>query len=267
MRADSLVTMLEQHPTVGPRGDLPRRDHPADCRTSTSTGYFSLGSTDSFSEHPNIYSMGNTVRWFRGKHSISIGGEFERTEMFNRGSSANQGTFSFDASVTRIAFADFLVGLPVSLDQASPYERLVKGWDVYGFVQDDVRVSSRLTLNLGLRYGLFHPYRAVYDRTNTYIAGQQSTVVPQAPRGMVFPGDRGVGRGLVPTDTNNFAPRVGFAWDPKGDGKFSIRSSYGLFHEDFRSDLWTYPGGEPAVRHSRTRAAPVQPHRPLPRAR
>ena len=64
----------------------------------------------------------------------------------------------------------------------------MKGWDVYGFVQDDLRVSSRLTLNLGLRYGLFHPYRAVYDRTNTYIAGQQSTVVPAGAAGHGVPG-------------------------------------------------------------------------------
>jgi hypothetical protein len=240
MRADSLVTILERTQLSDLGANYPGVITPQLPNINV-TGYFNLGSTDSFSEHPNIYSAGNTLRWFRGKHSLSFGGEFERTEMFNRGSSANQGTFSFDASVTRNAFADFLIGLPVSLDQASPYERLVKGWDVYGFVQDDFRMSSRLTLNLGLRYGLFHPYRAVYDRTNTYIAGQKSTVVPTAPLGMIFPGDAGVGRGLVPTDTNNFAPRVGLAWDPKGDGKFAVRTSYGLYHEDFRSDLWTYP--------------------------
>lgn len=205
------------------------------------TGYFNLGSTDSFSEHPNIYSLGNTVRWFRGKHSVSIGGEFQRTEMFNRGSSANQGTFTFDGSVSRNAWADFMLGLPNSLDQASPYERMVKGWDGYMFIQDDFRVTRKLTLNLGLRYQYFRPYHAVYDRTNTYREGQRSQVIPGAPLGMVFPGDPGISRGLVPDDRNNFGPRVGFAWDPSGNGRLAIRSSYGLFHEDFRSDLWTYP--------------------------
>lgn len=240
MRADSLVTLLERTQLSDLGAIYPGVIVPQLPNINV-TGYFSLGSTDSFSEHPNIYTAGDTMRWFRGKHSLSFGGEFERTEQFNRGSSANQGTFSFDASVTRGAFSDFLIGLPVSLDQASPYERLVKGWDMYGFVQDDLRLSARLTLNLGLRYSFFHPYKAMFDRTNTYFAGQQSTVVPKAPRGMVFPGDQGVGRGLVPTDTNNWAPRLGLAWDPKGNGKFAIRSSYGLFHEDFRSDLWTYP--------------------------
>jgi hypothetical protein len=240
MRADSNVTILDRTQLSDLGANYPGVITPQ-MPTINVTGFFSLGSTDSFSEHPNIYQAGDTLRWFRGRHSLSFGGEFERTEMFNRGSSANQGTFNFDASVTRNAFADFLLGKPNNLDQASPYERLVKGWDWYGFVQDDFRLSTRLTLNLGLRYQFFRPYYATYDRTNTYLAGRQSTVVRGAPPGMVFPGDQGVSRGLVPSDINNLAPRLGFAWDPRGDGKFGVRASYGLFHEDFRSDLWTYP--------------------------
>jgi len=58
---------------------------------------------------------------------------------------------------------------------------------------------------------------------------------------MVFPGDAGVLNGLVPGDKNNFGPRVGLAWDPRGDGRLSIRAAWGLFYEDMRSDVWTYP--------------------------
>ena len=57
----------------------------------TVSGYYSLATTDIFSEHGNIYQIGDNLRWFRGKHSISVGGEWERTEEFNRGSSSNQG--------------------------------------------------------------------------------------------------------------------------------------------------------------------------------
>ncbi|HUS04843.1 MAG TPA: TonB-dependent receptor, partial [Bryobacteraceae bacterium] len=185
--------------------------------------------------------IGNTLRWFKGKHSVSLGGEWERTEMFNRGSSGNQGTFAFDGSATGVAFADFLIGKPLRLTQASPYERLVKGWDWYAFLQDDIRLTPRLTVNAGLRYQWFQPYRAVYGRTNTYRTGQQSVVAPGAPKGMVFPGDAGVPAGLVPTDKNNFGPRIGLAWDPRGDGRLSIRAAYGLYYEDMRSDVWTYP--------------------------
>ncbi len=149
--------------------------------------------------------------------------EWERTEEFNRGSSSNEGVFTFTGYASNNAWADYLLGKPSAITQNSPYERLVKGWDWYAYVQDDIRLTSRLTVNLGLRYQLFVPYHAVYDRTNTYRAGQQSTVVPNAPVGMVFPGDAGISPGLVPVDSNNFAPRVGLAWDPFGKGKLMTR--------------------------------------------
>ena len=117
----------------------------------------------------------------------------------------------------------------------------MKGYDWYLFVQDDLRVSSRLTLNVGLRYSFFKPYKVIYDRVNTFRPGVQSKVVPQAPLGMLFPGDPGVTSRLVPGDKNNFAPRLGVAWDPFGNGRLGIRASYGLFVEDDRTDPWIYP--------------------------
>src|SRR5262249_49236562 len=143
-------------------------------------------------------------------------------------------------TVTGNAFADFLIGRPATLLQASPYHRNAKSWDGYFFVQDDYRITEHLTLNLGLRYSIFQPFGITRNRTNTFRAGQQSSVVPAAPLGMVFPGDRGIPNGLVPTDYNNFAPRVGFAFDPFGDGRLSVRAAYGLFYEDLRSDIFTY---------------------------
>src|SRR5262249_22496636 len=69
----------------------------------------------------------------------------------------------------------------------------------------------------------------------------QSSVVPQAPLGMLFPGDPGVTSRLMPADKNNFAPRVGIAWDPIGNGRLGVRAAYGLFVEDDRTDPWIYP--------------------------
>jgi hypothetical protein len=207
----------------------------------TVDGFFTLDSGNHFIEHGNIYQVNNSMSWFHGRHSFKFGAEFQRTEMINRASSANNGYFRFDGSITGNAFADFLIGKPRSLDQASPYDRVVKGWNWFAFVQDDLRLTPRVTMNVGLRYQLFRPYHHVHDWTNTYRAGQQSTVVPSAPLGTVFPGDAGISRGLTPVDKNNFAPRVGFAWDALGNGKLSVRTAYGLFYEDFRSDIWTYP--------------------------
>jgi hypothetical protein len=204
------------------------------------SGFVNLNTTDLFNEHDNIYQLGDTMRWTRGKHSISIGGEIERLELYNFGSSGNNGTFTFDGTQTGNAFADFLIGRPVRLLQASPYHRNAKTWDGYIFAQDDFRVTSRLTLNLGMRYSIFQPFGITGNRTNTFRAGQKSVVNPRAPVGMVFPGDPGIQNGLVPTDYNNVAPRVGLAFDPRGDGRTSVRLAYGVFFEDLRSDVFTY---------------------------
>ncbi|HXB72271.1 MAG TPA: hypothetical protein VNY05_28795 [Candidatus Acidoferrales bacterium] len=117
----------------------------------------------------------------------------------------------------------------------------MKGYAWYLFAQDDIRVSSRVSVNLGLRYEFVPPFHNIYGLVNAYHAGQQSTVVPGAPLGIVFPGDSGFVNGLIPPDKNNFGPRVGIVWDPGGNGKMAVRASYGLFHENFRADLWTYP--------------------------
>jgi len=203
-------------------------------------GFVNMNTTDLFNEHDNIYQLGDTLRWNRGRHSISIGGEIERLELYNFGSSGNNGTFTFDGSQTGNSFADFLIGRPVRLLQASPYHRNAKTWDGYIFAQDDYRVTNRLTLNLGLRYSIFQPFGITQNHTNTFRAGQKSTVNPNAPLGMVFPGDTGIPSGLVPSDYNNFAPRIGLAFDPRGDGRTSVRASYGMFFEDLRSDVFTY---------------------------
>lgn len=238
-RVDSKVFVLESTQLSDLGANFPGVITPQ-MPTINVDGYFSLGTSDVFGEDGGIYQIGDTLRWFRGRHAVLLGGEFEWTQMFNRGSSANQGVFRFDGHATGNAFADFLIGKPVSLDQASPYERLVKGWDWYAFIQDDVRLTNNVMLNLGLRYQYFKPYDNVYDRVNTYRTGMQSRITPGAPPGMVFPGDPGIGRGLVAGDKNNFGPRVGIAWDPFGNERLSIRGAYGVYYEDFRSDVWTY---------------------------
>jgi hypothetical protein len=221
------------------------------------SGFITLSGYDRFSERDNIYQLGDTFRWTHGKHSISVGGEMERLELYEPGSPNDEGNFTFNGTrtagtvvnpsnpgtpvtVTGNAFADFLIGRPATVLQASPYHREAKTWDGYAFGEDDYHITERVTLNLGVRYSIFQPFGIAGNHTNTFRAGQQSTVVPAAPIGMVFPGDKGIQNGLVPTDYNNVAPRIGIAYDPFGNGRMSIRAAYGLFYEDFRSDIFTY---------------------------
>ena len=98
-------------------------------------------------------------------------------------------------------------------------------------VQDDWKLLPNLALNLGLRWEFNKPYVECHDRTVAIRPGQQSVVLPDAPRGLVFPGDAGISRGTIHEDLNNFAPRVGFAWDPRRNGRMSVRGGYALIHD------------------------------------
>jgi hypothetical protein len=90
-----------------------------------------------------------------------------------------------------------------------------------------------VTLNLGVRYDLPFPYTEIKNRQTLWIPGRQSTVMPNAPEGLLYPGDKGVPAGLIPTEKTAFAPRVGLAWDPTGSGKWLVTSAYGIFYEPY----------------------------------
>jgi hypothetical protein len=98
-------------------------------------------------------------------------------------------------------------------------------------VQDDFKISSRFTLNLGLRYDPYTMYHSQNGQLSTFIPGRQSVRFPNTLPGLLYPGDPGVTDAVVKPDLKNFAPRFGFAWDPFGKTTTSIRGSYGIFYD------------------------------------
>ena len=77
----------------------------------------------------------------------------------------------------------------------------------------------------------------IRDRMNAWSPGKQSTVFPNAPKGLLFPGDAGVPRGIAPVYWKALMPRLGIAWDPTGSGKMSVRAAYGIFYDSFTNGV------------------------------
>ncbi len=212
-------------------------------------GYASVGDpiTGPRDTVENAYAISESLTWIHGRHELKFGGDFRRDQINSVFGIASNGFFVFIPFPVSNAFASFLVGQPLLFLQGggnSPtgqgdLSRGLRGssFDFYG--QDTYKVSSRLTLNLGLRYDLTVPYSEIRNRTALFEPGVQSTVMSDAPPGLLYPGDAGVPAGLIPTEKDAFAPRIGLAWDPTGSAKWLITTAYGIFYDPY----YNGPGG------------------------
>lgn len=182
----------------------------------------------------NTFSGAYTVSWVAGAHHASAGVETSYDQINALQGIASNGFFVFANFPYSNPLANFLTGQPVFFMQGrGDLARYLRGHSLSSFVQDSWRVRPRLTLNLGLRYELLVPYTELHDRQNLWVPGAHSVVHPEAPEGLLYPGDPGVPRGLVKTDTKAFAPRIGLSWDATGNGTWVISSAYGIFYDPF----------------------------------
>ncbi len=199
-----------------------------------------------------------------GDHTLKMGGMFQYLRFHQRFPIVGgNGFISFTGSETGSDFADFLLGAPSSFVQESTldYDNRKKYAGFYG--QDSWRVKSNLTVNYGVRWDIIPNWIEGRNQTSdTFIAGEQSTVFPTAPKGLVFAGDARPGSGKIPqtvsrTPLGNFAPRIGIAYSPSADsgllakilgssGKTSIRAAYGIFYTNNEgSQVYSITGAPP----------------------
>jgi hypothetical protein len=202
-------------------------------------GFFGLGLSalgdpqQPFVDRVNhVWQAANDLTWLRGRHSMKMGMDIRREAMRIAFINRPNGDLTFSGGLSGNAAADFLLGFP-SQTRATTTQAIQDGygWLFAGYVQDEFRMTPTLTLNLGLRYELPTPFIDQNDAISGFRTGQQSTVFPDAPAGLVYSGDQDVPRGIVPTDKNNFAPRFSAAWDPFGDGRTSVRGAFGVFYD------------------------------------
>ncbi len=199
------------------------------------TGQTAIAGPDAGSDY---WSIRDSLILSRGDHSFKFGGEVSYEKIVHDTLLDNYGVFTFNGSKTGNAYADFLLGLPATMSQDAPVRKLDNGAYFSFFAQDDYRVHPRLTLNLGLRYDIQMPLTDPQNRKLAFVPGARSQVSPNAPEGLLFPGDPGISDGIVKTDVNNIAPRLGLAWDPMGDGRTSVRAAAGVFYGSITGNEW-----------------------------
>ena len=201
------------------------------------TGGFSLGGgTESDAIfNTNTYSINDDLTMIRGTHQYGLGASVATWDSLSRANVRSPGTYTFDGVVTGLGLADFMLGRPFTFIQSAP-NTLDMAQKYFGlYAQDTWKLSSTMTLNYGVRWEPWFPQQqqngAVYNfSVEGFKASTRSKVFPQAPPGFTYPGDAGFpdGKAGMNTDWLNIAPRVGFAWDPKGDGRMSVRAGYAM---------------------------------------
>lgn len=206
----------------------------------------------------NLYSVRDVLTTTHGRHSIYLGGEGALEKDFQQTTLNNYGTFTFStanagtaAARTTNGLSDFLAGLPVSMGQDTGLYAQANYFNYGLFAQDDWRIVPNLTLNLGIRYDWQQAPTDPQQRQTNFTPGAQSTAFSTvrvigtnrttAPIGMLFPGDAGVPSGGAFTPKNHVSPRVGFAWDPYGNGKTVFHGAAGLFFGGISGNQWEFP--------------------------
>lgn len=186
----------------------------------------------------------DTFNWTHGRHEIKFGGAFTWTQLAFTGVASGSGVLTFNGGTTGNAVADLELGIANSFKQNSGAFFRHHNADPALYLQDDWRVTNRLTLDPGIRWEVYAPF-AGQNNTGTFDPYVESTRFPTAPLGLLSSGDPGVPDGVMNTAYTRFAPRFGFAYDVFGNGRTSVNGAYGIFYssnqEDFTEGLEQVP--------------------------
>ena len=207
-------------------------------------GYSEQGPTDLVD---TTFGFAETLTYSHGRHNWKMGGGISAYRDNTVFDFIVNGEFDFFAggAGTDNSLADFVLGIPSQYFQFPHAPSNIRSKSYYGFLQDEWRVTKRLTLDLGVRYEYNSPKEDTEGRSFSIIPGLQSTRFTGAPTGMVFPGDRGAPAGVNFPNRTNWSPRLGFAWDPRGDGKTSIRGGFGMFYDILKGEDNLQFNGQP----------------------
>jgi hypothetical protein len=229
------VTPLDEQYNIAQKLGLPGANTGADsgAMTSLSISSFQGYSASNLPEvvPQNTYQVNDTVSYVKGAHSLRMGFSLIHNGFGFFQLGAPSGSLSFTGAYTNNpatssggnGFADFLLGLPINSSKSAapdgvPYESYT---EYGGFIQDQWRATSRLTVNLGLRYDVFTPVKERYDRQSDFFLGSGTIAIA---------GANGTSRTILGIQPHDFSPRIGLAY--RLGEKTVIRSAFGLFYFD-----------------------------------
>jgi hypothetical protein len=210
--------------------------------------------------YDNTYQYADTLSWIKGRHALKFGVDFKTYQQNQLFDFINNGYIGFDGSGTENGLVSKVIpGLPSDMNDfangySSDFEQSNSGRQGYRdkffhvFAQDDWKIRRNVTLNLGLRWEYDAPLTELNNQIVAFRPGQVTTQYKQAPIpgvdhpvtppvGMLYYGDPGITRSSYQRDLNNFAPRIGMAWDVRGNGKLVVRTGYGIFYDAPVSEL------------------------------
>ena len=186
----------------------------------------------------NSGDIREVLDWTKGKHDFNFGFDLELDQSNINNTDLENASFNFTNDVTGLAMASFLMGYQHTFSQTSGDYSDSRENPMGFFAGDKWKFSPRLTVDYGIRYEPQQVMKEIWGRIeqfrpDAWAAGVVSQKVPSAPPGLFFIGDT-YNNLTVPDrgetgDFKNFGPRVGFAWDPTGTGKMSLRGGGGLF--------------------------------------
>jgi len=215
-------------------------------------GYFEISTLAQATFRRGNYTLTDDIHFLKGKHNIDAGyhGEVSKIDVVNLNTLPGQ--FNFTSTGTHDAIASFMFGYLYQMNQGTGQLFHPRGKFQGAYVQDSWKFTHNLTLDYGVRYEPFVPWKERDGRMGSFFptlwaSNTHSTVYPLAPAGMQFAGDPGFNPRGVASEYKHFMPRLGFAWDVFGNGKTSLRGGTGLFFDSrLNSTLFNiYTNGEP----------------------
>lgn len=195
-------------------------------------GFFNINSLGSVILVRNNYQYQGSFTYVKGDHEIKFGADIIR-QQFNvpAASLASNGLNIFGNQYSGSNLSDFMLGRPSLFIQLTPWGEALRAWQPGAYFQDNYKVTPRLTVNAGLRFDPYLPWKE--HQANKILAfkpGLQSQISPGLPKGIVVAGEHGVPEAGHKSSWTKFAPRLGIAYLLPNE-KTSVRAGYGVFFD------------------------------------